>query len=326
MQLRDLDVTGKRVFLRVDFNVPLANGEVADDSRIRAAVPTIRHLREKGARILLASHLGRPKGKPEEAFRMAPVAAALPEILGCPVHTAPDCVGPEVEARVERLAPGEVVLLENLRFHKGEKSNDPAFVEQLARLGDCYVNDAFGACHRAHASVAGLPVAMGGGAPGFLIEKEIAAFKQVLRDPARPFVAVLGGAKVADKIPVLRNLVEKVNALVIGGGMAYTFLADLGIGVGASRVEEGMLDTARGIVDEARAAGVEVLLPSDHIVAREFAKTAEAYAVTTPEIEPGMMGLDIGSETRRRFVGRVKSAGTVVWNGPLGVFEWPSFA
>jgi len=324
--LRDLDVRGKRVFVRVDFNVPLDHGRVADDVRIREALPTIRLLRDKGARIILASHLGRPKGKPVPEFSMAPVAAHLSQILGFKVKTAGDCVGPEVEKAAGALQPGEILLLENLRFHAGEEKNDPAFVEQLGRLCDVYVNDAFGASHRAHASIAGLPAALGGGAPGLLVQKEIDAFRQVLGSPKRPFVAVLGGAKVKDKIPVVTNLVSKVNALVIGGGMAYTFLEARGIPVGASRVEEELVDTAREILDKAREAGVEVMLPSDHVAAREFKEDAEPYAVTEPAIAEGLMGLDIGTETRRRYAARVETAGTVVWNGPMGVFEWPAFA
>jgi len=324
--LSDLDVRGKRVFLRVDFNVPLDGTTVTDDSRIREALPTIRLLQERGARIILASHLGRPKGKPNDAFRMAPVAARLAELLGGGIRTAKDCVGPEVEAAAAALEPGQVLLLENLRFHAGEEKNDPAFVAELAKLCDVYVNDAFGTCHRAHASTAGLPRALGGGTAGFLVQKEIDAFAQVLQDPARPFVAVLGGAKVADKIPVLEHLVDKVNALVIGGGMAYTFLKARGIEVGRSRLEPDLLDTARTILEKARAEGVEVMLPSDHVAAREFKADAEPYAIPVPEIAPDLMGLDIGEETRRRYAARLESAGTVVWNGPMGVFEWPAFA
>jgi len=324
--LRELDVRGKRVFVRVDFNVPLDQGRVADDVRIREALPTIRLLRERGGRILLASHLGRPKGKRAPEFSMAPVAAHLSKVLGFKVKTADDCVGPAVEKAAEALQPGEILLLENLRFHAGEEKNDPEFVKQLRRICDVYVNDAFGASHRAHASVAGLPQALGGGAAGLLVQKEIDAFRQVLESPKRPFVAVLGGAKVKDKIPVVTNLVTKVNALVIGGGMAYTFLKAMGIPVGVSRVEEELIDTAKEILAKARAAGVEVMLPSDHVAAREFKPDAEPYAVTEPAIEEGLMGLDIGAETRRRYAARVETAGTVVWNGPMGVFEWPAFA
>jgi phosphoglycerate kinase len=326
MPLRDLDVRGKRVFVRVDFNVPLQGGKVTDDGRIRASLPTIRLLRDKGARVVLASHLGRPKGAPDDKYRMAPVAARLREILGGTVRTTADCIGPEAERAAASLLAGEVLLLENLRFHAGEEGNDPEFVAALARLCDVYVNDAFGTCHRAHASVSGLPAALGSGTAGLLVEAEIRAFERILRDPARPFVAVLGGAKVADKIPVLENLAPKVNALVIGGGMAYTFLRARGVAVGASRVEEGLVATAKAILDRARKGGVEVLLPSDHVVARSFDEKAEPYATPEAAIAEGMMGLDIGGETQRRFAARVEGAATVVWNGPMGVFEWPAFA
>ncbi|MHC4955500.1 MAG: phosphoglycerate kinase [Planctomycetota bacterium] len=326
MGLKDLDVAGRRVFVRVDFNVPLDGTRVTDDARIRAALPTINLLRERGARVVLGSHLGRPKGEPKDGLRMRPVAARLSELLGTDVATPPDCVGPEAEGVVEALQPGGVCLLENLRFHEGETKNDPEFVDRLARLCDLFVTDAFGTCHRAHASTVGLPEKLGQGCAGFLVEKEIEAFAQVLHDPARPFVAVLGGAKVADKIPVLTNLVEKVNAVIIGGGMAYTFLRARGIAVGASRVEDEMVDTAKAIIEKAREAGVELMLPSDHVCAASFDENAEPVDVAEADIADGLMGLDIGPETRRRYAARVETAGTVVWNGPMGVFEWPNFA
>ncbi|MHC4550892.1 MAG: phosphoglycerate kinase [Planctomycetota bacterium] len=326
MNLQELPVSGQRVFVRVDFNVPLAEGRVADDKRIRAALPTIDLLLKKGARVILASHLGRPKGQRNAAFSLAPVAAHLAELVGVPVHRAEDCVGPEVEAAADALEPGQILLLENLRFHEGETGNDPAFVAQLQKLCDLYVNDAFGTCHRAHASVAGLPRALGRGTAGLLVGKEIAAFDAVLKDPARPFVAVLGGAKVADKIPVLEHLVLKVNAVLIGGGMAYTFLQAREIEVGASRVETDLVETSRQILAKAREAGVEIMLPSDHVAATAFEAEAEPYAVTGPALEAEFIGLDIGAETRRRFAARIESAGTVIWNGPMGVFEWPLFA
>jgi phosphoglycerate kinase len=325
MNLKDLDARGKRVFVRVDFNVPLDGGKITDDVRIREALPTLKLLREKDARLVVASHLGRPKGKSPE-FSLRPIAVHLGKLLGGTVKLAPDCVGAEVEKLVEALKPGEVLLLENLRYHAGEEKNDPAFVAQLRKLCDLYVNDAFGASHRAHASVAGLPIALKGGAAGLLVQKEIDCFRQVLQSPKRPFVAVLGGAKVADKIPVVKNLITKVNALVIGGGMAFTFLKAKGVEIGASKLEEPLLGTAKEIMDAARKQGVEVMLPSDHVAAREFKEDAEPYAVTTPEIEAGLMGLDIGGETRRRYAARVETAGTVVWNGPMGVFEWTAFS
>jgi len=325
MRLRDLDVANKRVFVRTDFNVPLDGARVTDDARIRAALPTINFLREAGARVVIGTHLGRPKGEPKDEFRLTPVAERLGKLLGATVATPSDCVGPEAEQAVAGLEPGGVCLLENLRFHKGETDNDPAFVEKLARLCDVYVNDAFGTCHRAHASTVGLPERLGQGAAGFLVEKEIDAFEKVLEDPARPFVAVLGGAKVADKIPVLTNLVEKVDAVIIGGGMAYTFLQARDIPVGNSRVEQEMLETARSILSKARANGVEVMLPSDHVAAEAFDRDASPRTIGEPAIPDGWMGLDVGPETQRRYAARVETAGTVVWNGPMGVFEWPSF-
>jgi phosphoglycerate kinase len=326
MRLRDLDAAGKRVFVRTDFNVPLDGARVTDDARIRAALPTINFLREAGARVVIGTHLGRPKGEAKDEFRLTPVAKRLGELLGTTVATPPDCVGPEAENAVAQLEPGGVCLLENLRFHKGETDNDPEFTAKLARLCDLYVNDAFGTCHRAHASTVGLPEKLGQGAAGFLVEKEIDAFEKVLTDPPRPFVAILGGAKVADKIPVLTNLVEKVNAVIIGGGMAYTFLKAQDIPVGSSRVEEEMLETARSILSKARENGVEVMLPSDHVAAESFDKDAPPRTIEEPAIPDGWMGLDIGPETQRRYAARVEIAGTVVWNGPMGVFEWPAFA
>jgi phosphoglycerate kinase len=326
MGLADLDVSGKRVFVRVDFNVPLDGTKITDDARIRAALPTIELLRGKGARVILASHLGRPKGERKSEFSLIPVAARLSELLDDEIDMTGDCVGPDAEAAADSLGDGEILLLENLRFHKGETDNDPEFVAGLKSLCDLYVNDAFGTCHRAHASVFGLPKALGGGTAGLLVQKEIEAFGKVLKDPDRPFVAVLGGAKVADKIPVLEHLVDKVNAIVIGGGMAYTFLKARGVAVGKSRVEDDLIDTALRVLEDARAKGVEVMLPSDHVAAHEFDEKAEAYSVNEPAIGDDLMGLDIGVETRRRFATRVETAGTVVWNGPMGVFEWRQFA
>jgi phosphoglycerate kinase len=325
MRLQELEVANKRVFVRTDFNVPLDGTRVTDDARIRAALPTINFLREAGARVVIGTHLGRPKGEVKEEYRLTPVAARLSQLLGTTVATPADCVGPVAEEAIEKLQPGGVCLLENLRFHAGETKNDPAFVDQLARLCEIYVNDAFGTCHRAHASTAGLPAKLGQGAAGFLVEKEIDAFEKVMDDPARPFVAVLGGAKVADKIPVLTNLIDQVNAVIIGGGMAYTFLKAQGIPIGASRVEQELLDTAKEILVKARTHGVEVMLPSDHVVAQSFDKAATSRSIEEPAIPDGWMALDIGQETQRRYAARVETAGTVVWNGPMGVFEWPNY-
>lgn len=321
-----LDVAGKRVFVRVDFNVPREDGEITDDARIQAALPTIELLKQRGAQVILASHLGRPKGLRRAEFSLKPVAQRLRELLQAPVILAPGAIGPEAEYAVAQQKPGDVILLENLRFYPGETANDPEFVAELKKLCDLYVNDAFGTCHRAHASTAGLPRALGGGSPGLLVQAEIEAFQRIVHDPERPFVAVLGGAKVADKIPVLSNLIENVNAVVIGGGMAYTFLKAREIPIGTSRVEEDLIATARDILNRARQGGVEILLPSDHVAADRFDQKAEAYAVTTPDIPTGLMGLDIGTETRRRYAARIETAGTVVWNGPMGVFEWEAFS
>lgn len=324
--LSALDVAGKRVFVRTDFNVPTDAGRVTDDARIRAALPTINLLRERGARVVIGTHFGRPKGQVVEDLRLSIIVERLSKLLGVTVSAPNDCVGAVAEGAVNELEPGGVCLLENLRFHAGETANDPAFVERLARLCDLYVNDAFGTCHRAHASTAGLPEHLGQGAAGLLVQKEINAFRKVLSNPQRPFVAVLGGAKVADKIPVLSNLIEKVDAVIIGGGMAYTFLAAREIPIGASRVELERLKIAVGILENACKKGVEILLPSDHIAAQDFAESAAAKQIDSPEIPDGWMGLDIGPETRRRFEARVETAGTVIWNGPMGVFEWTSFA
>ncbi len=325
LSVRDLDTAGKRVLVRVDFNVPLdERREITDDTRIRAALPTIRHLLESGASVVLMSHLGRPKGKRVEKYSLAPVSAALSRLLARPVKMAPDCVGEETERMCAGLAPGEVILLENLRFHPGEEANDPEFAAALASLGELYVNDAFGTCHRAHASVAGVPKHLTA-AMGFLVEKELEYFGKALTNPRRPFVAITGGAKVKDKLPVLANLLDKVDAFLVGGGMCYTFLKARGEEIGLSKLDAEHLDLARETMEKAAAAGVSFHLPFDHVAAKAFSPDAERLTVRG-EIPPGWMGLDIGPESAALFARIAANAGTVVWNGPLGVFEMEPFA
>ncbi|MGI9952182.1 phosphoglycerate kinase [Moorellaceae bacterium AZ2] len=325
LTLKDLDVAGKRVLVRVDFNVPLDNGRVADDTRIRAALPTIRYLMEKGAKIILVSHLGRPKGKVNEALRMDPVARRLEELLGRPVKKVDDCIGPEVEKAVAALEPGGVLLLENIRFYPEEEKNDPEFARKLAALADIYVNDAFGAAHRAHASTEGVAHYLPAAA-GFLMQKEIEIMGKALADPERPFVAVIGGAKVSDKIGVIRNLLGKVDTLIIGGGMANTFLKAKGFNMGKSLVEDDKVSLAAELMAEAEKRKVNLLLPQDLVVAQELAPGAAHQVVAADGVPDGWAAVDIGPETRRAFAGALEGARTVVWNGPMGVFEMEHFA
>jgi phosphoglycerate kinase len=327
MQTLDrLDLRGRRVFIRVDFNVPLAEGRVTDNSRIVEAIPTIRHALSAGGRVILASHLGRPKGKPNAAFSLTPAAKELERLLGQPVLMAPDCIGPATEALVGKLSDGEVAMLENLRFHPEEEANDAEFARRLAALADVYVNDAFGAAHRAHASTTGITRHVRARAAGFLMKREVEMLGGLMKSPARPFVAIVGGAKVSDKIELLGSLIDRTDAVLVGGAMAYSLLSAQGHDVGISRVEADKLDLARSLLARAKARGIPLELPVDHIAAREFKEDAEPVVVNAPAIGPGLMGLDIGPRTRQRYADMIRKAATVFWNGPMGVFEWARFA
>jgi phosphoglycerate kinase len=323
----DLDVKGRRVFVRVDFNVPIKNGAITDDTRIRASLPTIKYLIDNGATVILASHLGRPKGKPNPEFSLRPAAERLSQLLGRPVTFAEDCVGETARAAVEKAGAGGIVLLENLRFHAEEEKNDPAFAKQLAELADVYVNDAFGSAHRAHASTEGIVHYVKEAAAGLLMAKEVEYLGKVLEKPDRPFVAVLGGAKVSDKLAVIENLISKVDALLIGGAMAYTFLEARGVPVGKSLVEEDLLDTARDIEKRAQARNLRLELPVDHVVAPKLEAGAPAETLDVGNAAIGdRMGLDIGPKTTETYRSVIAGARTVIWNGPMGVFEIDAFA
>ena len=324
--VKDVDLQNKKVLMRVDFNVPLKEGRVADDTRIRAALETIHYvLDQSGTSLILMSHLGRPKGKIDPALSLKNVAVRLGELLKKPVITVDDCVGENVEERVRALKPGEVVLLENLRFHPEEEKNDPAFAGQLASLGDVYVNDAFGTAHRAHASTEGIARVLPGLA-GFLMEKEIRFLGELVKNPERPFIAIIGGAKVSTKIAVLEALLQKVDSLVIAGGMAYTFLKVQGRSIGKSLFEAEFLETARDLLEKASKKRVDVLLPVDHMAALEFSESAEAILVDGQDIPDELIGMDIGPKTLEALVDKITSARTIFWNGPLGVAEFPAFA
>jgi len=326
LSIADLDLAGKRVLIRVDFNVPLDDRhEVTDDTRIRAALPTIRYALNKGAKTLLLSHLGRPKGKVVPSMSLTPAARRLTELLGRPVAMAPDCIGGEAETAAAKLAPGQALMLENCRFHAGDEANDEAMARALARLCDVFVNDAFGTAHRAHASTVGVTKFVPLSAAGFLMAKEIEYLGRAMTNPNRPFVAILGGAKVSDKIGVLKNLVTKVDGLLVGGGMAYTFLKAQGMEIGASLLEADKLDVARAVLAAARAKSVTFMLPMDHVIAQRVSVDAETRTADSTAIPAGWMGLDIGPKARQAFATAIRGAKTVVWNGPMGVFEKAPF-
>jgi phosphoglycerate kinase len=327
LTINDLDLHGKRVFIRVDFNVPLKDGVVTDDTRIRETLPTLRLAIEKGGRLVLASHLGRPKGGPDPKYSLRPAAKKLEELLGKPIAFALDCIGPGAEGQSKALRDGEVLVLENVRFHAEEEKNDEAFSKQLAALCDgLFVCDAFGSAHRAHASVVGITRFVAQAAAGLLMEKELAYLGNAVSNPARPFVAILGGAKVSDKIEVVENLMKIADAMLIGGGMAYTFLKADGEPIGKSLVEDDKLELARHLRDEARQRRFALLLPVDHVVGAEFKADTPTQTVSVSATPDGWMGLDIGPKTIDAYRQKIAGAKTIVWNGPMGVFEMPAFA
>ena len=322
--IKDFDVKGKRVLIRADFNVPLDDAlNITDDTRIRSSLPTIKHVLENGGSVILMSHLGRPKGEVKDKMRLCPVAGRLRKLLGMDVKKMGECVGEEVKKASQSMKPGDVMLLENLRFHKEETKNNPDFAKELASLGDIFINDAFGTCHRAHASTEGITKFLPS-ASGFLVEKEIEYFEKLSEKPEKPYVAIMGGAKVSDKIEVFKRLMEKVDAILVGGAMAYTFLKSQGKNVGNSKLEQDKINLAKEILDEAEKKNVRIALPLDHIVADKFDEGANVKEVAQ-EIPDGWIGLDIGSKTVKKFKEILQSAKTVVWNGPVGFFEKEKF-
>ena len=327
LSVRDLKPTGKRIFMRVDFNVPLNDaGEITDDTRIRASLPTIQYLVERGGRLILGSHLGRPKGKPNPKMSLKPAATRLAEVLGKPVAFAPDCVGPQAEAAAKALKDGDVLLLENLRVHPEEEKNVPGFAQQLAALAEVYVDDAFGSAHRAHASTEGMTHYLSPCAAGLLMEKELEYLGRAVENVARPYVAIVGGAKVSDKIELLQNFLKIADTVLVGGAMAYTFLKAQGVEVGLSKTEDDKLDLAKALLQDAQSRGKKFLLPKDHIVAEKFDASAAAETDATRAIPANRIGLDIGPATRAEYAAEISKAKTIVWNGPMGVFEMSQFA
>jgi phosphoglycerate kinase len=323
--VEDLEVSGKRVLVRCDFNVPLKDGVITSDKRIVASLPTIKYLIENNAKVILCSHLGRPKGEFKPEFSLAPVAVRLSELLGKEVKMATDVVGESAQTLAASLNDGDVMIIENVRFHKEETKNDPEFSKKLADLADLYVNDAFGSAHRAHSSTTGvadyIPAAC-----GYLIQKEISFIGGALANPKRPLVAILGGAKVSDKIGVITNLLEKCDTIIVGGGMAYTFMKSLGHNIGTSLLEEDRVEDAKQMMETAKAKGVNFLIPVDNKVGKEYDPNTEAMVVNSDDIPEGWMGLDIGPKTQELFANAIKGSGTVIWNGPMGVSEWENFA
>lgn len=326
LTIEDLDVKGKKVVMRVDFNVPVQNGVITDDNRIVAALKSIKYVTDRGGMVILLSHFGRPKSADDKEFSLKIVADYLATKVDVPVHFAEDCIGDAAESVIAKAKSGEIVLLENVRFHKGETKNDSDFSKALAALGDMFVNDAFGSSHRAHSSVAGITEFLQPAAAGYLLEKEIRYLSESVNSPKRPFVAVLGGAKVSDKIPVIENLIDKVDTIIVGGGMTYTFYKAKGISVGNSIVEEDRIKLAGELMEKAASKGVNLLLPTDSVVAKEFSNDTEHKIVDEKGIEDGWMALDIGPKSVEQFSNTIKEAGTVIWNGPMGVFEMSNFS